>query len=180
MKKDGRTFIRWFSFGCKSLFAVIGIGIAYYAAIGVFGLAYNPVSYYFSEWINWLQPKIKLPVTYNDSSLYLNDGTYSLGDYLMSVGYLLVMFLVQLYVAAYLINKLYWSLMTQVIIYKEGRDFHRKYAGISSARFTRLLSEEEVDMELEDISRKHWEKWKEHYKSNMSYDEWKRKFKNVL
>ncbi|EIL5057640.1 hypothetical protein LLU81_003633 [Salmonella enterica] len=70
MKKEDRSFIRWVSLSCKIFTAALAIGVVCYAAMGVLGLVNNPVPYYFSEWINWMQPTLKLPVTYHDSSLY--------------------------------------------------------------------------------------------------------------
>lgn len=180
MKKEDRSFIRWVSLSCKIFSAALFIGVAYYSAMGVFGLVYNPVPYYFSEWINWMQPKLKLPVTYHDSSLYLDNGTYSIGDYILSVCYLFLVFMAQIYVAAYLLRKVYWALIDKSIIYKKGKAFYQKYTGICTARFNRIFSEEKLYIDLDDVSREHWEKWKDHYKSNISYDEWKRKFKQVL
>ncbi|MDP4455592.1 hypothetical protein O3T00_30540 [Escherichia coli] len=176
MKKEDRSLIRWVSLSCDIFAITLVIGVAYYAAMGVLGLVYNPVPYYFSEWINWMQPKIKLPVTYHDPSLYLDNGTYSIGDYILSIGYLFGFFFAQLYVAIIFLGKLNHALIRKIIIYKATEDFRQKYFGVKEARFKRLLNEQD----LEDISRKHWEKWREYYKSNMSYDEWKQKFKKVL
>ncbi|HGB1290257.1 TPA: hypothetical protein ACIUDF_004501 [Salmonella enterica subsp. enterica serovar Saintpaul] len=180
MKKEDRSFIRWVSLSCKIFTTALAIGVVYYAAMGVLGLVYNPVPYYFSEWINWMQPKLKLPVTYHDSSLYLDNGTYSIGDYILSIGYLFFVFIAQLYVAGSFLGKVNHALISKVIMYKATKEFHQRYSGIKTARFERLLSDNRIDTDLEDISRKHWEKWREHYKSNMSYDEWKQKFKKVL
>lgn len=180
MKKEDRSFIRWVSLSSRIFTAVLAIGVMCYAAMGVLGLVNNPVPYYFSEWINWMQPKLKLPVTYHDSSLYLDNGTYSIGDYILSVGYLFVIFMAQSYAAAYFLGRLNHTLISKIIMYKATKEFHQRYSGIKAAHFERLLSENLTDTELEDVSRKHWEKWREHYKSNMSYDEWKQKFKKVL
>lgn len=180
MKKEDRSFIRWVSLSCKIFSAALFIGVAYCAAMSVFGLVYNPVPYYLSEWINWIQPTLKLPVTYHDSSLYLDNGTYSIGGYILSVGYLFWLCMSQMYVAAYFLGKLNYVLISKIIVFMATKEFHQRYSNIKSVRLERLLSEKRIDTELEDISHEHWEKWREHYKSNMSYDEWKQKFKKVL
>ncbi|HAI9913387.1 TPA: hypothetical protein HL313_22600 [Escherichia coli] len=179
MKKEDRSFIRWVSLSCKIFTTALAIGVVCYAGMGVLGLVNNPVSYYLSEWISWMQP-LKLPVTYHDSSLYLDNGTYSVGDYVLSVCYLFIIFMGQSYVAGYLLGKLNHALISKVIMYKATKEFHQRYSGIKAARFERILSENLTETDLDDASRKHWEKWREHYKSNMSYDEWKQKFNKVL
>lgn len=60
MKKEDRSFIRWVSLSCKIFSAALFIGVAYCAAMSVFGLVYNPVPYYLSEWM--LGTSLVLPV----------------------------------------------------------------------------------------------------------------------
>ncbi|HBV4265988.1 TPA: hypothetical protein MDW71_005281 [Klebsiella pneumoniae] len=175
-----KSFIRWVNFGSRVFVIAVIVAGFYYCWLGIFGVSYNPVLYYSAELFNHIWPGAKFPVTFLDSKLYFDNGTYAIGSFILSAVYLIVISYAQVYVAVYIARKLADILVREVVIYKEGKAFYKKYAGINNVRIDRVQSEKSADLELEDVSRKHWEKWKEHYKSDMDFDEWKRRFNKVL
>ncbi|HHG9015740.1 TPA: hypothetical protein ACPYXD_005134 [Enterobacter hormaechei subsp. xiangfangensis] len=153
----------------------------YFAITSAFGKYHNPFMIYLSEVIGWIHSDVRLPVTYQEASNHFNvDGIYSVGEYGFAIIYLVAMIYAQVYIltniAAFISNKI----EDRLIIDRFGKKFHQRYCRANNLRL--LIKESEIKSKsaLENASRKHWEEWAKHYKSNMGYDEWLSRIKREL
>ncbi|HHJ3928147.1 TPA: hypothetical protein ACQJTT_004200 [Escherichia coli] len=177
----GKRLISGVRTGGRVFIVLVMLFSFYFAITSAFGKYYNPLMFYLSKVIGWMLPDFRLPVTFQDASkLFTQDGFYSVGEYGFALIYVLVMIFVQIYVftniAALISNKIEDGL----IVNRLGKEFHQRYCRVNSFRHSKMLSEIKSESALEEASRKHWEEWARHYKSNMGYDEWISRIKKEL
>ncbi|EGD4232526.1 hypothetical protein H1Z99_004922 [Salmonella enterica subsp. enterica serovar Meleagridis] len=153
----------------------------YFATTSAFGKYYNPLMVYLSEFIGWISPNVRLPVTIQDASkLFTDDGFYSVGNYGLALIYIIAMIFVQFYIYTYVAARMSNVFEEVLIINKLGKEFHQRYCRMNNFRRSKKESEVKSESDLELASRKHWEEWTKHYKSNMGYDEWISRVKKGL
>ncbi|EAW6352581.1 TPA: hypothetical protein HL452_22580 [Escherichia coli] len=180
-KLKNKRLISWMHNGGQMFVFLVIFTSFYFAVTSAFGKYYNPFMFYLSKVIGWIFPDVRAPVTFQEASNFLNlDGFYSVGEYGFAVIYILIIIFVQVYIyaniAAFLSNK-----FDEILIVKKfGREFYQRYCRINNFRHSKKENEINSKSALEEASRKHWEEWAKHYKSNMGYDEWISRIKKEL
>lgn len=177
----GKRLISRVRTGGQVFIFLVSIFSFYFATTSAFGKYYNPFMVYLSNVIVWILPNIRLPVTFQDASkLFTHDGFYSVGEYGFALIYVFVMIFVQIYVYTNIAALISYKFEEELIINKLGKEFYQRYCRVNNFRRSKKESEIKSKNALEEASRKHWEEWAKHYKSNMGYDEWISRIKKEI
>lgn len=176
MKAEIRKVVGWIDFArCVTALAALLTSIYWSIISFINPSVFHPLKYVFDKFIGLFYEAIAKNVyelknfTPYPSDLSSGSGT-SDQRIILIIEMGIVIFLTMQIVAS-VIGRIYNYYMQRVLVSRFGEEAYKEYL--------RQIKEQDIKdsekMRLEEASQSHYKKWKEYYKSDMPYNEWKEK-----